>query len=428
MNSELKNIEKYFDKLWPLLRSITGDGARATHNILSELVPLETIEVSSGTEVFDWVVPKEWVVHEAYLLTPDGDRILDVNENNLHLLNYSVPFKGTVSLTELNEHLYSKPELPDAIPYITSYYKDRWGFCISENQRKQLVEGEYQVVINTEHIDGSMTLSEAILPGKENKEVLLTTYTCHPSMANDELSGPLALSLLYKRIAAWPERRLTYRFVFHPETIGSITYLKLKGDALLKNVIAGYVVTNVGVSHPFIYKRSRRSASLSDNAAIYSLIHQNKIDFTVKEYEPLGSDERQYCSPGFNLPVGVLSRTPNYYPEYHTSLDNREFVSFEAIIESVDMYEKICTVIDRNDMYINQKPFCEPQLGKRGLYPTVGRTVSPDEEYKALLWLINYSDGNHDLITIAEKSGISVELLHDAANKCTSEGLLKKAE
>lgn len=434
-----------FDRLWPLLRSLTGAGLRETYDILGEIVPFERIEVPSGTPVFDWTVPKEWVVRDAHVVRPDGRRILDVWDNTLHLLNYSVGFKGEVERAELDQHLHSKPELPDAIPYVTSYYKPRWGFCISETERRQLPEGRYQVTIDAEHVDGAMTLSEAVLPGRETDEVLLTSYSCHPSLANDELCGPLALAFLYRRIAAWPERHLTYRFVLHPETIGALAYLKLRGEALKRRLVAGFVVSNVGVAAPFHYKRSRRGDEAGDRAAVEVLTARDGAPPVVSDFEPLGGDERQYCSPGFDLPVGVISRTPNVYREYHSSLDNRDFISFEAVAETVAVCEAILRKLDDGDVaggevsaalpgaglsnegprYRNLLPYGEPQLGKRGLYPTLGRTDGPNQRMRALLWVLNLSDGSHSLPLIAQRSGLPLGEIEAAARSCADAGLLE---
>jgi len=264
-------LEAYFDRLWPLLRSITGAGVRASHDILSELIPLERLEISSGTRVFDWEVPREWVVREAYVEAPDGRRLFDVREHTLHLLNYSAPFQGTVSRDELDAHLHSLPEQPDAIPYVTSYYAERWGFCCRHRDREALPEGDYRVVIDTELKPGSMTLGEAVLGGESEREVLLSCCTCHPSMANNELSGPLVASLLYRRLAAWPDRRLTYRFVFLPETIGSIAYLAMRGEHLRDTLVGGYVVNCTGLPCDITFKRSRQGDSPADKAALAAL-------------------------------------------------------------------------------------------------------------------------------------------------------------
>ena len=422
-----EEIARYFDRLWPLLRSITGEGVRRTHDILAELIPLTRIEIPSGTEVFDWTVPKEWVVREAYVIAPNGKRIFDIKDNNLHILNYSIPFKGKVTRAELDAHLHSLPESPDAIPYVTSYYSPRWGFCLSQRQRDALSDGDYFVCIDSDLIDGSMTLGEAVLPGEEEAEVLISTYTCHPSLANNELSGPLVAAFLYRRLAALRSRRLTYRFVYLPETIGSVTYLSLHGDHLRKRLVAGFVVTCVGDAGPFTYKRSRRGDSLADRAAIHVLTRR-KVANTILDFFPDGgSDERQYCSPGFNLPVGSLMRSMyGRYRGYHTSLDNRDFISFEAMAGSVDVYFDIMRVLESNVTYCGLAPYGEPQLGKRGLYGTLGGQEMPNLT-SAMLWLLNYADGEHDLLSVAERSGHDVELLNTAAKACVAAGLLTRA-
>lgn len=416
-------IAAYFDRLWPILRSITGVGVRESHDILAELLPLERFEVPSGTQVFDWTVPQEWVVRDAYVVTPDGRRILDVRENNLHLVNYAVPFRGQLSRTELDAHLYSLPEQPDAIPYVTSYYAPRWGFCLTHRERQRLPEGTYEVVVDTEHTGGSLTLSEAVLPGESGEEVLLSTYTCHPSMANNELSGPLVTAFLYRRLAGWEGRRHTYRFAFVPETIGALAYLKLRGKTLKRRLVAGYVVTCAGDDAPFTYKRSRRGDTVADRAALHVL--GKYPDTKVHAFFPQGSDERQYCSPGFDLPVGSMMRSMyGTYPEYHTSLDNREFISLAALQGSVDLYERVLKTLELNRSYRNLAPYGEPNLGKRGLYPARG-TDRPEERVAATLWVLNYSDGAHDLLHIAELSGLDVTVLADAARACLKAGLLE---
>lgn len=418
-------LESYFDRLWPILRSITGSGVRQTHEILSEIVWLESHEIPSGTRVFDWTIPKEWKVNKAYLLDPHGKRILDVRENNLHLVNYSVPFRGVLSKEELEPHLYSLPDKPTAIPYVTSYYASRWGFCLSQNEREVLPEGNYEVVIDTEFIDGSLTLSEAVLPGESEEEILISTYTCHPSLANNELSGPLVAAFLYRELERLESRRFTYRFVFLPETIGAITYLHLRGEHLKKRLVAGYVVTCIGDPGNFTYKRSRRETSLADRAAEHTLKH-SRTSYKTLDFSPLGSDERQYCSPGFNLPIGSLMRSMyGTYPEYHTSLDNKTFISFEAMAESVEMYLKIVKTLEANRIYKNLFPYGEPQLGKRGLYETLGRNTIP-ELSSAVFWLLNYADGEHDLLWIAEKSGYGIELLDKAAQACLEAGIIEE--
>jgi aminopeptidase-like protein len=421
-------IERYFDRLWPLTRSLTGDGVRATHDILGELAPLERTEVPSGSRVLDWIVPPEWVVRDAYLIDPDGRRILDVHENNLHLVGYSTPFRGVLSREELDGHLHSLPAQPTAIPYLTSYYSPHWGFCLAHEQRERLPAGDYEVVVDTElRADGSLTLGEAVLPGEEPGEVLLSTYTCHPSLANNELSGPLVGAFLYQRVAAWPRRRLGYRFVFVPETIGAVAYLARRGDHLRERLVAGYVITCIGDPGPFTLKRSRRGDTLADRAAAYVL--GGESDLRVVDFFPSGSDERQYCSPGFDLPVASVMRTMyGTYPEYHTSLDNRDFISFSAMAESVDAYERILRTLDANVSLVNTYPYGEPQLGRRGLYPSLGSSKETDARAEAMLWILNQSDGEHDLLDIAARSGVPMELIVDAADDLIRAGLLERGD
>jgi len=422
---ERAELEATFDRLFPLLRSLTGEGARQTHRILGEFLPLETLEIPSGTQAFDWTVPPEWVVREAYVVTPDGRRILDVREHTLHLVNYSVPFRGELDLEELLPHLYSLPERPDAIPYVTSYYRPRWGFCLPDRMRRSLPAGTYRVVVDTELIEGSMTLSECVLPGERQREVLLTSYTCHPSMANNELSGPLVAAFLYRRLAAWPSRRLSYRFVFGPETIGAIAYLALRGDHLKARLDAGLVLTCVGDPGALTYKRTRRPGSLTDRAVEIALADVD--DLRWRDFAPLGSDERQYASPGFDLPVGSLTRTMYAtYPEYHTSDDDRSFIAFDAMQGSIDAAEAICRVLDRGGQrFRNLFPYGEPQLGRRGLYPDFAIGASNHGVEAAIFWVLNLSDGENDLLAIARRSGVPFGALADAAERCVAAGLLQ---
>ena len=419
-------LEAYFDRLWPLHRSITGAGLRATLDILAEIMPHARLEVPSGTEVLDWTVPKEWVVRQAYLIRPDGRRFCDVGDNNLHLVNYSIPFRGRLRLDALQAHLHSLPELPEAIPYITSYYAPRWGFCLSHEEREALPEGDYEVVVDTGLVEGALSIAEAVLPGEVEEEVLLSSYTYHPSLANNELSGPLVLSFLYRRLAAWHKRRLTYRFLLLPETIGSIAYLALHGRRLIRSLVAGYVVTCVGTAEPFVYKRSRQGGSQADRAAEAVLAERAGERHRIADIRPdRGGDERQYNAPGFDLPVGCLMRSPSSsYAEYHTSLDNKDLISFEAMEETLDAYEAICRALDGNRRYLNLAPFGEPQRGRRGLYGTLGDRRRPLER-SALMWLLSDSDGDHDLLDIAARSGLGPELLISAAERLLDAGLLR---
>ncbi len=421
--------EALLQRLFPLMRSLTGAGVRETHDVLSGLAPFERIEVPSGTPVLDWTVPQEWIFREAYVVGPDGRRVIDAAAHKLHLVNCSVPFRGTLSRQELDAHLHSLPDRPEAIPYVTSYYAPRWGFCLSQKQRDALPEGDYQVVVDSELVDGAMTLSEALLLGESEDEVLFSSYTCHPSMANDELCGPIALALLCRRLAARPQRRLSYRFVLLPETIGSIAYLARRGGHLKERLVAGYTVANIGRDAPFRIKRSRRGDSLADRA-VERLMASGREDWPeapaeVVPFEPLGSDERQYCSPGFDLPVAALTRGEPDFPEYHTSLDNLDIVSAETIVRTVDALEALVDLLEANRRYRNLKPEGEPQLGRHGLYPTLGSRNDRKREVRAILWLLNLADGTRDLLQISEASGLPVTLLAEVAERCRAKDLLE---
>ncbi len=406
----MKNIqgemEAYFDRLWPICRSITGQGLRDSLEILSELIPLEITEVPTGTQVFDWEIPREWNIRDAYITTPDGKKICDFKSNNLHVLNYSTPVDREMDFEELEKHLYSIPAMPDAIPYVTSYYKENWGFCMTHHERASLPRsGKYKVKIDSSLEPGSLTYGECVLKGETDREILLSTYVCHPSMANNELSGPLVTAFLYRQLAAMPVRRFTYRFLFAPETIGVIAFLSREGMRLRKNLHAGYVVTCAGDPGSFTYKRSKDPSLDVDRVAEHVLRHSGK-PHTVIDFAIGGSDERQYCSPGFNLPVGSLMRTMyKCYKEYHTSLDDKSFVSFEAMEETVAMYAAIMRLHELNRCYTGTVGFGEPQLGKYGLYPMVGEVQSRTLELSMRLHLLSWADGKNDLVSIAERFG-----------------------
>ncbi len=404
-----KQLEVYFDKLWPICRSITGKGLRESLQIIQELIPLQLTEIPTGTKVYDWEIPKEWNISDAYIICPDGNKIIDFKINNLHVVNYSIPTNKNISFEELKNHLHYIEELPDAIPYITSYYKETWGFCLTYNQFKQLKkEGTYKVVIDSNLSDGSLTYGEYILKGDTDEEVLFSTYLCHPSMANNELSGPLVVAFLYKLLAQLPNRKYTYRFLFAPETIGVIAFLSKNGLYLKKQLIAGYVVTCCGDNADFVYKESKQSNTLADLVAKHVLKYQD-IPYKIIPFSVGGSDERQYCSPGFNLPVGSLTRSMyQHYKEYHTSLDNKSFISFSAMKKTIDIYFSFANAIEANHLYENTITFCEPQLGKRGLYPS---SVNPTESRDLIhnrMHLLSYADGKHTLIEIADLKSISI--------------------
>lgn len=416
-----KDIAAYFDRLWPLLRSLTGDGVRKSHDILAELLPLERHEIPSGTACHDWTVPDEWKVNEAYVIDPAGNRILDVKDNNLHLVNYARPFRGRMTLSELDKHLHSLPEQPDAIPYVTSYYQPEWGFCLPHEQRQSLPEGEYEVVVDTELFKGSMTISDVVLKGETDREIFFSTYTCHPSMANNELSGPLVTAFLYRRIKSLAKRHYTYRFIFGPETIGAIAYLSEHGDHFKNKLAAGYVVNCVGTDVSMTYKKSRQGDTLADRAAAAVLAGRGPASI-IRDFWPSGSDERQYCSPGYDLPVGLLLRSVDRtYPEYHTSLDNRDFISFEAMSETIEVYLDIVRIIESNARYESLIVHGEPFYSKHGLAPT-------KDDLDCLQWLVSMSDGVCDLIDISLKSGLSVPDLRKMADLACDAGLLHRKD
>lgn len=421
-------IKSYFHRLWPINRSLTGKGVRETLAILSELVvDLNVYEIPSGTTVFDWTVPKEWDVIEAYIETPEGRRIADFSVCNLHLLGYSIPFNGLLTYEELKKHIYTIPDQPTAIPYLTSYYKERWGFCMTHHEFSSLSqEGLYKVVVDTRLFEGALTYADAYLEGQSKEEIVFSTYICHPSMANNELSGPLVAAFLYQKLKTVTNRYYSYRFIFTPETVGTIAYLHQFGDVLKSNVLAGYVITCVGNEAPFTYKKSRKDDSQTNLITEHILKYNYPNYHKVIDFVPTGSDERQYCSPGFNLPFGSLMRTMyGEYKEYHTSLDNIDFISFAAIEGSVNAYWEMMKAFELNHKYKNLLPYGEVQLGKRGLYPDISTTTGKREfTLIKILYLLNYSDGDHFLIDIAEKIGCSILDLEDEVQKLINEGIL----
>jgi aminopeptidase-like protein len=420
-------IEAYFDRLWSINRSLTGNGNRKTLKILSEIVDLTINEIPSGTKCFDWTVPPEWNIKEAWIKDSKGNKILDITDNNLHILGYSEPFQGKLNFEELKPHLYTLSNQPELIPYLTSYYERRWGFCMSHNQFSQLDKnGIYEVFIESSlDENGSMTIGEAVIKGKTEKEILFSTYICHPSLANNELSGPLVSAFIYKNLIEQKEFKYTYRFIFIPETIGSIYSLSVKGEHWKKHLQAGFVVTCIGDNGKFTYKKSRIGNTLVDRVT-ETILEQTEEDYNIIDFFPSGSDERQYCSPGFNLPVGSLMRTMyGKYPEYHTSGDDKNFISFEAMESSVLKYLEVIELIERNEKYLNKMPHCEPQLGKRGLYPTLGSQKGTEDFVKAMMWILNLSDGTNDLITISEKSKINIKDLISVIDKLIENGILK---
>lgn len=401
-----QELESYFDRLWPICRSLTGDGVRQSLQILQEIIPLELHEMPSGTTCFDWTVPDEWNIRDAFILTPSGEKICELSKNNLHILGYSEPVDREMSWEELAPHLHTLPEMPDAVPYLTSYYRRTWGFCLPHRQWESLPrEGRYRVRIDSTLAPGHMTYGDLLLKGETEREIIFSSYICHPSMANNELSGPLTLAFLYRAIAAMPRRRFTYRFILIPETIGAIAYLSQHGKRMKEKVKAGYVLTCTGDRGGFTYKNSKDESADVNRVARHVLRHSEtlwrELPFTIG-----GSDERQYCSPGFNLPVGSLMRTPyQQYREYHTSLDNKSFLSFAALEETVQVYLRIVRLHELNRCYRNTVPYGEPQLGKRGLYPALGGQKQRADELSRRLHLLSFADGRTDLITIADRVG-----------------------
>ncbi len=416
-----QELYRFAEELYPICRSITGDGIRRTLRAIQNRIPLRFLEVPTGTAVFDWKVPKEWNIRDAYIKDSRGKRVVDFQDSNLHVLNYSTPVRAKMPLSELKLHLYTLPANPEWIPYRTSYYKEDWGFCLSHNQMLALEDGEYEVCIDSTLQDGHLTYGECFLPGRSADEVLISCHVCHPSLANDNLSG-LTVATLLARILSGRDLHYSYRFLFIPGTIGAITWLaQNRADA--DRVRHGLVLTCIGDRGRFHYKKSRRGNAEIDRAVSHVLTHHSEspefLDFT-----PYGYDERQYCSPGFNLPVGCLMRSVwGSFPEYHTSADNLEFVHPLQLAGSLRMCTAILDVLENNRRYRNLNPYCEPQLGKRNLYhSTGGDGVAAD--INARLWVLNFSDGEFSLLDIAERSGIPFSLIGQAADLLCQAGLL----
>ncbi len=418
-----REMHAWASDLFPICRSITGDGVRRTLAYLKELVPSLTIhEVKSGTQAFDWTVPEEWNIRDAYIEDERGIRVVDFARSNLHVLGYSTPVDEWLTLAELQPHLHSLPDQPDAIPYITSYYAKRWGFCLSHAERESLSEGRYHAVIDSTLAPGSLTYGEVLIPGREKKEIFLSTYICHPSMANNELSGPVVTAALARWISSLPERRYSYRIVFVPETIGAIVYLSRHLAELRENVVAGYVVTCVGDDRAYSLLHSRAGDTLADRAAKL-VLRRHAPDFVEYSYLDRGSDERQYCSPAVDLPVASMMRTRYAsYPEYHTSLDDLRLVTPSGLEGGFDAIRKTIELIEHNYVYKTSTP-CEPQLGKRGLYPTLS-TRGAGYAVRAMTNILAYADGTRDLIDIAEYIGVSPEEAVETAEKLAAAGLL----
>lgn len=410
-------------KLYPINRSITGNGVRETLNILKEYIPLQVIDVPSGKKVFDWTIPKEWNIKDAYIKNSNGKKVVDYKKSNLHVLNYSIPVNKKITLRDLKKHLFTLPDHPDWIPYRTSYYAENWGFCLAHKHYLALPDDQYEVVIESTLEDGSLTYGEFFIKGEKPDEILFSCHICHPSLCNDNLSGIALSAFLAKKLRNIP-LRYSYRFLFIPGTIGSITWLSMNKHNCFK-IKHGLVVSCVGDSGKFIYKKSRQGNAEIDRAVIYKLRNSHK-DYEVIDFYPYGYDERQYCSPGFNLPIGCLSRsTHNRYPEYHTSADNFDIIGANYLTESYEMYLAVIDLLEKNESYINKIPYCEPQLGKRGLYDKIGARNASKEKQLAMLWILNFSDGSHSLLDISEKSGLDFRLIQNMAELLLQHNLIK---
>ncbi len=418
-----ERMRQLIAELYPICRSITGNGVRTTLRRIQEEIPLAIKEIPSGTPVFDWTVPREWNIRDAYIKNSHGERVVDFHKSNLHVVSYSVPMRGRLPLAELRPHLHTLPDRPDWIPYRTSYYQENWGFCLSDRQLEQLADGEYEVCIDSSLKDGSLTYGELLLPGKTPDEVLFSCHVCHPSLCNDNLSGIAVATFLAQRLQSAP-RRYAYRFLFIPGTIGAITWLAKNAETAYR-IRHGLVLAGVGDRSPLAYKKSRRGNAEIDRAVAHVLRYSGR-ECKTTDFSPYGYDERQFCSPGFDLAVGRLSRAPHgEFPEYHTSADNLEFVAPESLTETFSVCLKIIELLQHNRTYVNMNPKCEPQLGKRGLYRAIGGKSDAGQSEMAMLWVLNLSDGRHTLLDIAERAELPFAVVASAAETLEKHGLLR---
>jgi aminopeptidase-like protein len=419
-----ERMRAFMEELFPICRSITGDGVRQTLSAIGARIPLELREVPTGTKVLDWTVPDEWNIRSAYI-AKDGARVVDFDRSNLHVVNYSEPFEGTMSLDELRPHLHSLPEHPARVPYRTSYYSRTWGFCLPHEQLEHLENGAYDVVVDSTLEPGSLTYGEYFLPGEREEEVLLTSHVCHPSLANDNLSGIAVLTEL-GAILAGADRTYSYRLLFIPGTIGSITWLAGNKQRVSK-IVAGLVLACLGDGAPLSYKRSRAGDAWVDRAATYA-VRQVDPDARILDFDPWGWDERQFNSPGFALPVGSLARSrEGEYPEYHSSADNMDVIAPDSLEAALSAVLELIQALELDGRFLNLAPEGEPQLGKRGLYPTMGGAAA-EREQRAMLWVLNQSDGRQSLLEIAERSGISLPVVSAVAERLVAAKLLRPIE
>lgn len=414
-------MHRFASELFPICRSITGNGLRETLSRIGALIPIRMTEVPTGTQVFDWTIPREWNVHDAYIKNARGQKIVDLSDSSLHLMSYSTPVKRVVPLAELKSHLYTIPERPHSIPYRTSYYKEDWGFCLPHAQMASLPDDLYEICIDSTLKDGSLTYGECFIPGQSSDEILISTHVCHPALANDNLSGIVTAVALAQQLSR-RKLRYSYRFLFVPGTIGAIAWLALNQQQTV-SIKHGLVLTGIGNRSPFHYKKSRRGDAEIDRAMAL-VLRSSGEPYEILDFSPYGYDERQYCSPGFNLPVGCLMRSVwGTFPEYHTSDDNLEFISAEKLEGALRLCVSLMEVLEHNGTYFNTNSYCEPQLGKRDLYrSTGGESIS--DEINARLWVLNFSDGEHSLLDIAERSGLPFARLYDASQVLLESGLL----
>lgn len=411
------------ERLFPICRSITGDGVRQTLDIVKEYIPIDVHEVPSYTKVFDWTVPREWNIQDAYIKNAKGERIVDFKSSNLHVVNYSIPINKKLALAELKEHIFTIPENPDWIPYRTSYYEDAWGFCLTHNQLQAMEEGIYEVCIDSSLENGSLTYGEYLIEGESDQEILLSAHICHPSLANDNLSGIAVLTHLAQYLES-TSHRYSYRLILAPGTIGSITWLARNEDKI-NRIKHGLAVSCVGDAGAATYKCSRQKDAEINQVVVYAL-ENSGLQYNVEDFSPYGYDERQYCSPGINLDVGLLERSKyGAFPEYHTSADDLSFIRPEYLEESLELIKNILFTLDVNKTYNNLFPKCEPQLGKRGLYSAIGGDQDKAVKQLAMLWVLNQSDNTKSLLDIQKLSGIGIKVLYEAALLLEKNSLIK---
>ncbi|MGD1910489.1 MAG: DUF4910 domain-containing protein [Rivularia sp. (in: cyanobacteria)] len=421
-NDISNQLYELVSELYPICRSVTGNGIRETLKLISQHIPLSLHEVPTGTQIFDWTVPKEWNIKDAYIKNSQGEKIVDFANSNLHVVSYSIPIYKKISLAELKEHLFTIPDYPDWIPFRASYHTETWGFCLSYRQYLELKDEEYEVYIDSSLGAGNLTYGEYYIPGESTDEVLISTHICHPSLCNDNLSGIAIASFLAKHLSQTTPK-YSYRFLFIPVTFGSITWLSRNEDKI-SNIKHGLVLTCLGDSGNFTYKKSRRGDVEIDEVATYVLKNSGQ-DYEIIDFFPYGYDERQYCSPGFNLPVGCLTRSPHdSFPEYHTSADDLNFVQPQYLAESFSRCILIINILENNQTYYNKNPKCEPQLGRRGLYKAYSGSQDKRQNQMAILWVLNLSDGNHTLLDIAKKSGMTFYEIKQAADTLLAHDLL----